>query len=174
MKLEYKIGIIGGVALCGVLLISYFNRQMNLLRDACYTVAGAIINEITFNKVSFTMILNISNKSDIDFSVTNQAYNVYVNGMLVAKIDKADNIKVLGRGRSTVNINVAFNPQDLLKQGMQNIATLIDNKNNMIIEIKGYLSLRAGAVSVKDYQVDERLTLGEMLAPNPKEEECKV
>ena len=44
----------------------------------------------------------------------------------------------------------------------------------MFIEIKGYLSLRAGAVSIKDYQVDERLTLAEMLAPVPKEEECKV
>jgi len=172
MKLEYKVGIFGGVALSLIMLSSYFNRQKKLLMDACYTVAGAIINEINFNVVNFTMILNISNKSDIDFSVTNQSYNVYVNGMLVAKIDKEDIIKVLARGRSTVNIAVSFNPQDLLKQGMQNIANLISNKNNMIIEIKGYLSLQAGAVSVKDYQVDERLTLGELLAPNPEKDKC--
>jgi hypothetical protein len=92
--------------------------------------------------------------------------------MLVAKIDKEEVIKVLARGRSTVNISVVFNPQDLLKQGMQNIANLILNKNSMIIEIKGYLSLQAGAISVRDYQVDERLTLGELLAPTPKEEKC--
>jgi LEA14-like dessication related protein len=174
MKTGYKIAIFGGIALAGLALVSYFNRQMDLLREACYTMAGVIINEITFDNVSFTMMLAISNKSDIDFTVTNQSYNVYVNDMLVATIDKEENIKVLARGRSTVNINVAFNPMDLLSRGMQNIASLLKNKNNMIIEIKGYLSLSAGAVSIKDYQVDERLTLEELLAPVPKEEECKV
>ena len=172
MKLEYKVGIFGGIALGLIMLSSYFNRQKRLLMDACYTMAGAIINEISTETVSFTMILNIANKSDIDFSVSNQSYNVYVNGMLVAKIDKEEVIKVLARGRSTVNINVSFNPQDLLKQRMQNIANLIRSKNNMIIEIKGYLSLQAGAISVRDYQVDERLTLGELLAPTPKEQKC--
>lgn len=172
MKIEYKIAIFGGIALAGIALVSYFNRQMELLRDACYTMAGVIVNEIAFDNVSFTMMLSISNKSDIDFTVTNQSYNVYVNDMLVAKIDKEKNIKVLARGKSTVNINVAFNPQDLLSRGMQNIANLLKNKNNMVIEIKGYLSLSAGAVSIKDYQVDERLTLAELLAPPIREEKC--
>jgi LEA14-like dessication related protein len=172
MKIGTKIAIIGGIALVGLSLAAYFNKQMRLLREACYTLAGAIINEISLTNVSFTLVLNISNKSDIDFTVTNQSYNIYVNDMLVATIDKKEDVRVLARGRSTVNINVAFNPQDLLSRGMQNIANLVRNKNNMIIEIKGYLSLSAGAVSITDYQVDERLTLAELLAPTPKEEKC--
>lgn len=172
MKLEHKIAIFGIASIAIIGLTAYFNRQMKLLRDACYTLAGAIIKEITFEKVSFTLILSISNKSDIDFSVTGQEYNIYVNNMLVAKINNPEVVKVAARGKSTVNIDVTFNPQDLLKQGMANIASLISNKNNMIIEIKGYLSLTSGVVSIKDYQVDERLTLKELLSDDSKSEKC--
>ena len=172
MKLGYKIAILTAVGVGIVGVSSYFNRQMNLLRDACYTLAGAMINEISFSKVSFTMILSISNKSDIDFTITGQEYNIYVNSMLVATINNPEIVKVLARGRSTVNIAVSFNPQDLLKQGMQNIAALIGDKDSMVIEIKGYLSLNSGIVSIKDYKVDERLTMKELLSDISKPEKC--
>ena len=172
MKTEYKIAVLGGIALSFIALTSYFSKQANLLKDACYTVTGAIINEMSFNRVSFTMLLNIANKSDIDLTVNNQRYNIYINKMLVAKVEKKEKVKVRARGKTTVNIDVKFNPQDLLKKGMENISYLITNKDKLIIEIKGYLSLNAGVVKVKDYEVDERLSMKELLSPAPKTEKC--
>ena len=172
MKTAVKIGIIGGIGLTLVAVAAYFEKQANLLKEACSTIAGAIIHQISFTNVSFTLMMNIANKSDIDFTVTNQKYNVYVNNMLVAKIDNPDTVKVNARGTSTVNINVKFNPQDLLKKGIQNITSLIKNKDNMIIEVKGYLSLKAGIISVTDYQVDERMTLKEILSPPKDVKKC--
>lgn len=172
MKTPYKIAIIGGLGLGLVAIMAYFNKQANLLKEACFIVAGAIIHKISFDRVSFTMLLNISNRSDIDFSVINQKYNVYVNKMLVATIENPEKVDVKARGKTTVNIDVKFNPQDLLKQGIQNITALIQNKDNMMIEIKGHLSLKAGMISVTDYQVDERLTLKEILSPSKDSQKC--
>ena len=172
MKTVYKISIIGGLGLGLIAVMAYFSKQSKLLSDACYTITGAIIHEINFNKVSFTMMLNISNNSDIDVTITNQRYHIYVNKMLVAKIDKPERVKVRANGKTTVNIDIKFNPQDLLKTGMQNIASLIQDKEKIIIELKGYLSLKAGLISVKDYEVDERLSLAELLAPTPSKEKC--
>lgn len=172
MKDVKKIAIIGGLALVGIVVMAYLAKQVDLLKNACYTIAGAIIHEISFNKMSFTMLLNISNKSDIDFMVTNQKYNIYVNGMLVAVVQNPNDIKVRAKGMSTVNIDIDFNPQDLLKKGIENIASLIQNKNNIIIEVKGYLSLKAGVVNVKNYEVDERLSLKELFAPSTSTVKC--
>lgn len=172
MKDVKKIAIIGGLALVGIAVMAYLAKQVDLLKNACYTIAGAIIHEISFNKMSFTMLLNISNKSDIDFMVTNQKYNIYVNGMLVAVVQNPNDIKVRAKGMSTVNIDIDFNPQDLLKKGIENIASLIQNKNNIIIEVKGYLSLKAGVVNVKNYEVDERISLKELFAPSTSTVKC--
>lgn len=172
MKNIYKIAIISGVGLSLIGVMSYLSKQAKLLSDACYTLAGAIIHQISFDRVSFTIKLDISNKSDIDFMISNQRYNIYVNKMLVAKIEKEGNVEVAANGRSTINIDVVFNPQDLLKQGMENIAQLIINKDKIIIEIKGFLSLKAGMINVKDYKVDERLSLAELLAPTPNNQKC--
>lgn len=172
MKDVYKIGLIGGVGLGLIALMAYFSKQARLLADACYTVSGAIIHEIGLQRVFFTIMMNITNKSDIDFTVTNQRYNIYVNKMLVAKIEKSNSVTVVAKDNTTVSIDIKFNPQDLLKQGMQNLAYLINDKEKIVIEVKGYLSLRAGVINVKDYQVDERLTLAELLAPSDKSGNC--
>ncbi len=172
MKLEYKIGIGAGIILSLIAIAAYASKQAKLLADACSTVSGAIINEISFNKVRFTLILSISNRSDINFSITKQLYNIYVNKMLVARVDNVGKMVVNANGKSSVNINVAFNPQDLLKKGMENIAQLLADKDNMMIEVKGTMSIRSGIVSVGNYEVDERLTLKELLAPSPDSKKC--
>src|SRR3990167_10572004 len=163
-----KIAIISGLGLAAIAVMAYLNKQTTLLKNACYTIAGAIINEISLTRMIFTLILNISNKSDIDFVVTNQKYNIYVNEMLVAVIENKNDIKVNSNGMSTVNIEVSFNPQDLLQKGRQNIALLMQDKNNIIIDIKGFLSIQAGFINVKNYEIDERLSLQELLSPSKK------
>ena len=172
MKDIYKIGIIGGIGLGIIGVMAYFAKQARLLQDACYTVSGAIVNEMSLKNFSFTMLLNIKNKSEIDFTVTNQRYNIYVNKMLVAKIEKPNSITVIANGNTTINIDVKFNPQDLLKQGLENMVYLLKDKKNIVIEIKGFLSLKAGLVNVKDYQVDERISLSDLLTPSNKKTTC--
>lgn len=172
MKDITKIAIFGGIGIGLIATMAYFSKQARLLQDACYTVTGAVIHQMGFNKFSFSMLVNISNKSDINFTVTNQRYNIYINKMLVAKIEREDKLVVIANGKTTVNIDVDFNPQDLLKQGMENILYLINDKEKIVIEIKGYLSLRAGMVKVKDYEVDERISLAELLTSSPKKENC--
>jgi len=172
MKDIYKIGIVAGIGLGVIGIMAYFNKQVNRLMDACFTVTGAVINQMSADNFAFTLIMNIKNKSEIDFTVTNQRYNIYINKMLVATIEKPNDIKVMGNGMTTLKIDVKFNPQDLLKQGLENIIYLLGDKKKIVIEIKGYLSLKAGIITVKDYQVDERLSLAELLNPSPKNEVC--
>lgn len=174
MKTIHKISIVGGLGLVLIAISSYVAKQARLLKDACYTIVGAVIHNISYNNFSFSLLMHISNKSDINFSVSNQRYNIYINSMLVAKIEKPKIINVNAKGKTTVSIDVKFNPQDLLSKGMESIGYLIQDKTKIIIEVKGYLSLKAGVVTVKDYEVDERLTLADLLSGSPKNEKCEI
>jgi len=174
MKTGVKVALIGGLGVAIIGIMSYLAKQASLLKDACYTVVGAIINEISFDNVSFKLLIGISNKSDIDFTITKQNYNIYLNKMLVATIEKPDDMRVVANGKSTIGINVSFNPQDLLRQGIENIAFLIQNRKNMVVEIKGNLSIKSGIVTINDYMIDEKLSMAELLATSPKDEKCKA
>ena len=157
-----KIVIGGAIGVGMISLISYFYNQTKKLQEACYTIVGAVINEISFNNMNFDLLISISNQSDLSFKIDNQFYSIYVNKMLVSSIENKEKVSIGARNKSTIKINVTFNPQDLLKKGIENITSLLLKKDSLVIEIKGTLSLRAGIVSLKDYQIDERLSMKEL------------
>jgi len=172
MKLNKKHIIFGalGVAIIGV--ATYMATQYKLLKNACYVVAGAIVNKLSLSQVKFTLLLNVKNNSDIDFTITNQQYDVYVNEMLVSKVDNPENTEIFSNGSTTFKINVDFNPQDLLKVGLENIEKLLLDKDKLVIEIVGKLSLRSGIVILNNYPIEERLTFKELLTKDSQTEVC--
>jgi len=171
MNTTTKIAI-GGTAVLALLLLSaWVTKQAKALYDACFTVAGAVIHTISMDKMDMDLLINIANKSDVSFTVTNQNYQVYINKMLVATVNNKENTTVVSQGNTTMKINVKFNPQDLLKKGIENIANLINNKESMVIEIRGFISIGKGLVSFNDYRVDETLLMKELLS-TPKNSKC--
>ena len=172
MKLNKKYLLFGaiGVALIGI--ATYVATQYKLLQNACFVVAGAIVNKLSLAQVKFTLLLNVKNNSDIDFVITNQQYDVYVNEMLVSKVDNPEKAEILSNGSTTFKINVDFNPQDLLRAGLENIEKLLLDKDKLVIEIIGRLSLRSGIVILNNYPIEERLTFKELLTKDAKTEVC--
>lgn len=168
----YKYVSIGAISIGLISLTRYFHKQSKLLASSCYAITGAIINQISFSSVNFTLLLNVKNKSDITFTVVNQKYTIFVNGMFVADIIKKDRIKVYSQNNTTLKIDVQFNPQDLLKKGLENIDLLLADKKKMVIQIKGSLSLKAGLVSLKNYQIDEVLKMSDLLDNKKKNTKC--
>ena len=171
MNTTTKIAIGGTAVLAIVILSAWVAKQAKALYDACFTVAGAVIHTISIDKMDMDLLINIANKSDVSFTLTNQNYQVYINKMLVATVNNKENTTVVSQGNTTMKINVKFNPQDLLKKGIENIANLINNKESMVIEIRGSISIGKGLVSFNDYRVDETLLMKELLS-TPKNSKC--
>ncbi|MDD3875385.1 MAG: LEA type 2 family protein [Bacteroidales bacterium] len=172
MNLPTKIAIGSGLSLIAIATLAYLNKQAKALYDACFTVAGAVVHTISFDNMEFDVLMSIQNKSDMSFTITSQNYNIYVNKMLVAEVANNENVKIASNGQSNMKINVKFNPQDLLKKGIENITALLKNKDSLVVEIKGNISIGAGIVSFKNYKVDERLLMKELLSPSKKTNKC--
>ncbi|PIZ50436.1 hypothetical protein COY27_07175 [Candidatus Woesearchaeota archaeon CG_4_10_14_0_2_um_filter_33_13] len=171
MNTTTKIAIGGTAVLAIVILSAWVAKQAKALYDACFTVAGAVIHTISIDKMDMDLLINIANKSDVSFTLTNQNYQVYINKMLVATVNNKENTTVVSQGNTTMKINIKFNPQDLLKKGIENIANLIKNKDSLVVEIRGSISIGKGLVSFNDYRVDETLLMKELLS-TPKNSKC--
>lgn len=172
MNTTTKIIAVGTAITSIILLSAWAAKQAKALYDACFTVAGAVIHTISTDKMDMDLMVNISNKSDVSFTITKQDYQVYVNKMLVAEVSKKENITVVSKGNTTMKINVKFNPQDLLKKGIENIANLIKNKDSLVVEIRGTISIGKGLISLNDYRVDETLLMKELLSPPKNNKKC--
>lgn len=175
----------GGGTVLG-LAILYFARQAQKTYNSVYTVSGIVVKNVALNNISFTILLKVENKGGLNIDVVCQNYSVYINNMFVANIQHPDPTEVaackkLGTtaeidackaklvthiphdSSATVPINVQFNPQDLLKAGLQNMSAIVGNQKNVNIAIKGALTFYAGPVKMTDFPFEENLNLADVL-----------
>lgn len=181
---KHKWFIGGGLTLLALGTI-YLVRQARLLYNAVYTVAGIVVKNISLNDINFTLLLKVENKGDLHVDIVEQSYDVYVNKMFVSHIEypsaqqlqecsallAADKTTcknkyitpIASNSSSTIPLNIQFNPSDLLKTGFQNITSILGNQANVIINIKGKLTFKAGPITMKDFAIEETMTLADIV-----------
>ncbi len=161
-------GVIGGV----IALIGYFKKEFDRLENACYTISGGVIHTLGLSKVKITLFFKIVNKSDISVEISNAIFNIYVNKMFVSKIVKSNKQLLKSGGETILMVDVDFNPQDLLKAGVNNISPLLTDKDKLVIGIKGSFDAVAGIIKLKSFPIEESITLKELLTPSDTPKKC--
>ena len=164
---------IAAVIIVGILALGYYYyRNYKKALAYCYLVMGAVVHELSLQRISFTLMLKVKNKSDYSAKISNQRYDVYVNDMLISKITNPGTQIINARGYSTFKIDIEFKPADLLKAGVHNIGEILYDKSKLLIDVRGLVTLESGMVKINDYKLDIRYTLAELLEPTPDMGEC--
>lgn len=154
------IPILSGLAL---ITLAYGARQFYLLYKATFKVVRTRIKSITAGQISLVIVAEIDSKSDVSAIINGQHYDVFFNNELVSRIDAVEKIHINSNGKTLIPININFNPSAIIKTGIANIANLILDRTKVTIQIKGYLSLKVGIVEMKNYPVDIKYTLQELI-----------
>jgi LEA14-like dessication related protein len=173
MNAKWRNGIlITGLAtaLLGVAL--YFKRQYKLLRDACYTISGGVVHSLGIDNVKITLFFKVVNESDITIEVSDMDFSIYVNGMYITKIAKKEPQILYSKSDVIIKLDFEFNPKDLLRAGLTNIAPIIYDKEKLVVNTKGTFSLKTGMVKMRNHPFDESITLKELLSPSEKPDKC--
>jgi LEA14-like dessication related protein len=175
-----KIGKKGAIIIISGLLVGcviaftlYVNQQIKLLKDSCWAIIGVIIRKLSLESVELTLLLKLMNRSDLAITVGKQKYLIYVNDMYVATVSKEQGFAWASQSTKTLPLDIVFNPQELLKTGVQNIVALLGDKTKFKITIKGIITAKSGIISVSNLTFDTTYTLAELLAPTPDILECK-
>ncbi len=153
-------------------VIGYLKQEFERLENACYTISGGVIHALGLNNVKITLFFKIVNKSDISVEISNAIFNIYVNKMFVSKVIKSEKQVLKSGGETILMIDVEFNPQDLLKAGINNISPLLVDKDKLIITTKGSFDAIAGAIKLKSFPFEESITLKELLTPSDTAQKC--
>lgn len=164
--------IIGGLLLATLSLAIYFKRQFKLLSNACYQIVGGVVHSLGLDSVKITLFFKIVNDSDLTIAISDMDFGIYVNKMFITKIKKPDVQLLYSKSDAIIKLDFEFNPKDLLRAGLTNIAPVLYEKEKLVITTKGTFSAKTGAIKLNNFPFEESITLKELLAPSEIPKKC--
>lgn len=163
--------IVGGLSFAALLAATYLWRQYYLLYHAGTKLKGAVIHNLGLSNVNFTVYIEIDNTGDLSVGVNDQKYDIYIGNIFVVSVTSKDLVHIKSNNKTLLPLRIDMTPQLLLVVGLQNIGNILSDRNKFVINVKGRLSLKAGVVSLKDFDISMTFTLQEIMdlaaQPNP-------
>jgi len=158
--------IIGSALALGVVTLGiYIFGEIKKLKEGC--VRLLMVRNLSFNKgINFTAILGFKNRSDLSLNLISQQYKVFVNDYHVADIKSPLEVTVKSHDETPISVDITIDPATTISAGLRNLGSLLLNqKEKIIISLKGSVSAKAGVVNVKEIPVDLKWTLKELTEP---------
>jgi hypothetical protein len=158
---------IGGAALAtyGIVLAV---KQANLLKKTCFKPAGFVPNQLGLTNADINIKLNMKNKSNVEYFLTNQVYNVYISDQFVGAIKNPNKIAIAPATPtsptvSPIWLNVKFNPMQVANISWDTLKGLITGGGNVKVQIKGNATVTdKSGIFRYNYPVDSVFTLKDL------------
>lgn len=161
--MQTKNWIILSVAAVGIVSVGvYLNKQFKKLYNAEWLFGGIKNLRVSSDGISFTVVYNVNNEGDISVIMSEQNYDAFINGKFVAKISNKTNQKIRSNQVSQIPFHITFKPRDLINAGFINFISLMGNRDNVNILIKGFLDIKTGIIKMKKYPFQLNFNLGEI------------
>lgn len=158
-----KIGISAVVLLGTTAIAFYLKKQLNKLIKGKFTVQGIKDIYSDLKKINFTLLCTLENAGDFSATVSEQDLAVSVNGMFVSNIKGKTNFKIKSKGVSSIPLVINLYFSDMLRAGVVNIFSILNDKSKVKINIKGTINIKAGIVTLDKYPLDLNFNLSDIL-----------
>lgn len=144
--LKISLGVAGAGLLAGG---GYLIAQIQKLKTGTFKVLGAKNLLVSNGKVSFELITQFKNNSNLSATVTNQDYDVLINNQRVGIIHSEDSISIKAQDYNIIPLKVDVSLNSLLTQSLANLGNFFSNKDAIKVTLKGNLTWRKGIISAK-------------------------
>lgn len=166
--------LVPGLLITAAAVLVYGGRQLYLLYKAAVKIVNVKINSISTGNISLVLYAELINKGDISAVVKNQHYDVFLNNVIVSTIDSRNEIHVNSNGKTILPININFSPDKTLSIGLANLSNLLIDRAKVVLEIKGYLSLTSGPITLNNFLVNIKYTLQELIDMSKEQRETQA
>jgi LEA14-like dessication related protein len=126
-----------GLLIAGALLYEECRRLMNFK----ITLNKIKINNISFANIDFDMVLNFANNSSQQFTLVNQVYEVYLNGVYAAHIESKEQSVIYPKAISLIPVNIKLSPSDLFSKLKGNIGAILRDTSKANIKVDSKLKV---------------------------------
>lgn len=151
-----KLGL--GIAVVGILAftVNYLMKQVRLLVNTEFEMSGTTINKLSLQEISITLWWRVVNKSDISINISEQVYDIYINGIFIKKVGNAIPVKIKARDETKIPTYVVFAPKDLMVLGFDNMGKFLtkDGRKDLELQVVGSMSVSTDVFEVKKFPIE--------------------
>lgn len=149
MKTWAKLSLVG----LGVAAVSggaYLHSQLKKIKTGTFKVLGVKDLKVNAGKLTLTIMSQFKNNSNISATVTNQDYDVLINGTKIGNVSNHESIFVEANNYNIIPLNIEVSLSFLLQESLANLGNILNNKKEAItISLKGNLTWKKGFISAK-------------------------
>lgn len=153
---KIKLGL--GLVAVGLLAFTadYLLRQVRRLVNTDFELDRTQVNKLSFKKISLTLWWKVVNKSDIELNVSDQTYDIYLNGKFVKKVGNAVPVDIKPNSTTYIPTYIVFAPKELIKVGLENLSQFLtkEGRKDLILQVQGSLTLKTSVFTVKKIPIE--------------------
>lgn len=146
---------LAGIAGVSTYLYVQYQKLYNGILDAFKKKPTFVVTNVTLKQVNLDIVFTMINPGTLSAQLTDQQYDIYLNAYKVAQVKGLHGppIQIHSRsvnaGISKLPINVQFQPDDIIKGGLQNLSFLIDMAtwDKAVVTVRGWFKFKAGLLT---------------------------
>lgn len=142
-----------GAIMVGVfgVALTYIMQQVKKLANTEWSLVGTEVKKISFNEINIILWWRVLNASDFSFEVSNQVFDVYLNGTFIKKIGFSPIIKIPTNSDSRIPTYVSISPKELLSKSTNFLDLLVSQqgRSKLFLEVKGTMDLTIDGLPIK-------------------------
>ena len=155
-----------GLGTLGLGMYKFYLRQISILEDFDWRISNIRIDSILPN-IKVFMTFNITNNSELTATIEGYDVDILVNGKKVSNIKNMDISKKLkgfgGKTGFNFLVNIKYSDLGIGTGGFNKLLSgVLDDAKNSTINLKGYVDIKRGFISLPKYPVDVVLKLSEL------------
>ena len=131
-------------------------KQYKLYEQSEFDFLRAKINKITFKGVTITMFFTFNNRTDVNFSVEGQRYDIYLNGKFYKTLSNPNIIEIPSKETAVIPITVDIEYGDVSRVLFQNISEIARNWKKLVMGVNGHLTINVEGkvLQLKDFPIE--------------------
>ncbi len=165
---------LGGIAF-------YLYKQGMALLNYCFVInwKKTKINKLSKDGLDVILGIDIKNNSDITINVTGYKFDILINNKKVGQVINKDDFKWQPKSLSTLYVKILVDFKQLIKDKVLStdlLTKLVLDQKNVIINVKGNISVGIFGYNLKDYPIEVPSSLADYMAPSTStapEQVCK-
>lgn len=159
-----RIGI--GAVMIGVFgyTFHYLMKQARKLVNTEFEFSKITLNSLSLEKVSITLWWKVVNKSDISVDVSNQDYDIFLNGRFIKKVGYTSPVKLKAKQTTYLPTYVVLTPKDVANIGIENALLLTNDEGQKktTLLVKGKFTVKTSIFEVKKFPFEFEDTIYNM------------
>jgi LEA14-like dessication related protein len=156
-------GAIGLLTLTGAMAYIQYKKVMDFL----IKVKGIKIRALSPTLINFDLLINLTNKANIGYTILNQKYKVFINNVEVSDLVSNYTAKVPAKGNVDLPVNVTIDPVKVVRVVKTSYADMLLKPETIKVRIDYNLIVRVFGLFKPTIKSSYETTLKDIVAPKP-------